>query len=103
VGFLTVVPSGRPALGKSLLQWFAYTLMVGVFVAYLTGRTVAPASEYFTVFRVAGTSAFLAYAGALPDTSIWGKRRWSTTLKHMFDALIYALLTAGAFAGFWPD
>jgi hypothetical protein len=102
VGFLTVVPSGGTAMGKSLVQWFLYTLVVGVFVAYVTGRTVPPGAEYMSVFRVAGTVAFIAFAGSQPMISIWEKRSWSTTWKHVFDGFVYGLLTAGAFAGFWP-
>jgi hypothetical protein len=34
--------------------------------------------------------------------SIWAWRRWSTTLKGVFDGLVYALLTAGVFGWLWP-
>lgn len=87
---------------RNLAIWFVYSLVVGVFVAYLTGRVLAPGTEYLQVFRVAGTIAFLAYAGAEPHRSIWWGRPWGTTLKNMFDGLVYALLTAGAFGWLWP-
>lgn len=103
VGVLTVMQSGPPAMGKSLIQWFVYCLAIGVLVAYLTGRTVGPGAEYLRVFRVASVVAFIAYAGAHPFQSIWNKRRWSTTLRHVADGLVYGLLTGGAFAGFWPE
>jgi hypothetical protein len=51
VGLLTAMPSGPPAMGKNLAQWFVYCLVVGVFVAYLTGRTVGPDASYLEVFR----------------------------------------------------
>jgi len=35
-------------------------LLIRFFVAYLTGRTVAPGAQYLAVFRFAGTAAFLA-------------------------------------------
>ena len=103
VGFLTIVPRGLPAIGKSLVQWFLYSLAIGVVVAYITGRTVGAGVPYFQVFRVAGATAFIAYAGAQPQASIWAGRKWSTTVRHIVDSLVYSLLTAGAFAGFWPD
>ena len=53
-------------------------------------------------FRVAGTAAFLCYAGAQPMNSIWKGNKWSTTVKNIFDGLVYALLTAGAFGWLWP-
>src|ERR1700740_2851670 len=61
VGFITVFPSAPPAMAKFLGLWFAYCLLVGFFVAYLTGHTVAPGAHYLAVFRVVGTAAFLAY------------------------------------------
>ena len=98
--FMTVVP--EPNVAKSMIQWVVYCLILGVFVAYLAGRTLEPGAEYLSVFRVAGTAAFLGYAGAIASSSIWMGRKWSTTFRHTFDGLIYALLTAGAFAWLWP-
>ncbi len=103
VGFLTVLPAGEPAMGKNLAQWFVYTVVIGILVAYLTGRTLGPGTHYLQVFRVAGTVAFLAYAGATPIASIWFGRKWSTTLKTAVDGLAYALLTAGTFGWLWPQ
>jgi hypothetical protein len=47
-------------------------------------------------------AAFLGYAGALWQMSIWYRRAWSTTIKATVDGLIYALLTAGTFGWLWP-
>ena len=102
VGLVTVIPNGPPAMGKYLGLWFLFCLLVGVFVAYLTGRTIGVGAPYLAVFRVAGTVAFLGYAGAIPADSIWKGQAWSTTFKHMFDGLIYGLLTAGVFGWLWP-
>jgi len=49
------------------------------------------------VFRVAGTTAFLGYAFAQIQDSIWKGQTWGVTFKHVFDGLIYGLLTAGTF------
>jgi hypothetical protein len=102
VGLLTVVTSGPPPMRKYLGQWFVYCLVIGVFVAYLTGRTRSPGTEYLEVFRVAGTTAFLGYAAAQLQDSIWKGESWGVTLKHVFDGLIYGLLTAGTFGWLWP-
>ncbi len=102
VGLLTVIPSGPPAMGKYLGQGFLYCVVIGVFVAYLTGRTLNPGTPYLEVFRVAGTTAFLGYAVAQIQDSIWKGQSWSVTLKHVFDGLIYGLLTAGTFGWLWP-
>jgi hypothetical protein len=102
VGHLTIIPSGPPAMGKFLSQWFIYLLVVGVFVAYLTGRTRPPGTNYLEVFRVAGCTAFLGYSLALIQDSIWRGQTWGVTFKHLVDGLIYALLTAGTFGWLWP-
>ena len=101
-GFMTILPPSD-GMGKQLVHWFIYSLVVGVMVAYVTGRTTVPATEYLAVFRVSGAVAFLAYAGADPIMSIWMGRRWGSTLRNMLDGLIYALVTAGAFGWLWPS
>ncbi len=102
VGLLNVTPSGPPAMGKSLGQWFAFCLVVGVMVAYLTGRTLGPGTEYLAVFRVAGTVAFLAFSGSEVTNSIWKGQRWATTARHLVDGLLYGLLAGGVFGWLWP-
>jgi hypothetical protein len=102
VGILTVLPSGPPAMGKNLVQWFVFCLVIGIFAAYLAGRTLGAGAEYLAVFRVAGATAFLGYGGASVVESIWMGRPWSNSLKNVFDALVYGLLTAGVFGWLWP-
>ena len=102
VGFLTIVPSAPPAMPKFLIQWFVYCLVIGFFVAYLTGRTLPPGVDYLVVFRVAGTAAFLAYGLGQLSNGIWKGQRWSATIKEVIDGLIYGLLTAGTFGWLWP-
>jgi hypothetical protein len=102
VGFLTVTPSGPFSMGRALGLWILYLIVVGVFVAYLTGRVLPPGTHYLQVFRVAGTAAFLAFSGAHLPGSIWFGRPLGAALKEVADGLLYALLTAGAFGWLWP-
>lgn len=102
VGILTFREPGPPAMGKNLALWFLYCVIVGVFSAYITGRALAPGAEYLNVFRFVGTTAFMGYSLAVMHQSIWWSKAWSSTLKTMFDGLLYALLTAGAFGWLWP-
>jgi len=102
IGILTILPAGAPKMGKSLAKWFLYILFAGIFVAYLAGRTLAPETEYRVVFRFASTMAFVIYAGALWQGVVWLGRPWKTVLRSTIDALVYSLLIAGAFGGFWP-
>ncbi len=102
VGFITAFPTGTPNMPMFLAKWFGFCVIVGVFVAYITGRTVAPGVDYLAVFRVAGTLGFMAYGlGHLSD-GIWKGQTLSATLKEVFDGLIYGLLTAGVFGWLWP-
>jgi hypothetical protein len=102
VGLMFVRPSGPVQMGKFLGMWFAFCLIIGVFVAYLTGHTVAPGANYPAVFRVAGTAAFLAYGLGNLSNGIWKGQPWSVTIKEVVDGLVYGLLTAGVFGWLWP-
>jgi hypothetical protein len=102
VGTMTVFPSAPPAIPKFLAMWFVYCLVIGYFVAYLTGRTVAPGADYPAVFRVAGTAAFLAYGLGNLSNGIWKGQPWSVTIKEAVDGLVYGLLTGGTFGWLWP-
>jgi hypothetical protein len=102
VGMLTALPSGPPVMPKLLALWFVYSLLIGVFVAYVASRTLAPGVEYLSVFRLAGTVAFLGYAGQEMANSIWRGQPWGTTVRNTIDGLVYALVTAGVFGWLWP-
>ncbi len=99
---LTVMPPGPMTMSKSLVLWFFYCAVVGVFAAYVAGRALQPGAPYLQVFRFAGATAFIGYSLALWQMSIWYRRAWSTTAKATVDGLIYALLTAGTFGWLWP-
>jgi hypothetical protein len=102
VVFMTVVPSGPPSMGPSLVLWFIYSIVVSVFAGYIAGRALPAGADYLAVFRFAGCTAFIGYSLALIQHSIWYKRNWGTTARSMFDGLVYGLLTAGTFGWLWP-
>lgn len=100
-GFFTVVPNGFPSMGKNIVMSFFYYLVVGIVVAYLASRTLSPAAHYLAVFRVVGTTAWLAYGFGIIPEAIWFGRPWSSIVKHLIDSLVYALFTAGIFGWLW--
>jgi hypothetical protein len=102
LAFVTVLPEGGIGMTKPLIQWFVYCLVVGGFSAYVAGRTLPPGTDYLQVFRVTGTVGFVGYGLALVRESIWLGRNWPATLKSLFDALVYGLVTAGFFGWLWP-
>lgn len=98
----TFLRPGPIDMGPSLLKWFVYCLAVSAIAAYVTGRALGPGADYLSVFRFSGTVAFVSYAMAHWQDTIWYQRSVATTLKNNFDGLVYALLTAGAFGWLWP-
>jgi hypothetical protein len=99
---MVVLPHGSMAMGKQLIQWFIYCLIISTLVAYVAAATLPAGVEYLKVFQVAGTAAILAYAGSTAMGSIWFGHSWGRTLKDIADGVIYGLLTAGMFGWLWP-
>lgn len=99
---VTVMPAGPMSMGKNLILWFLYSVVVGFFSAYIAGRALPVGPHYLQVFRFVGAAAFMGYSLALWQMSIWYRRAWSTTIKSTIDGLIYASLTAGTFGWLWP-
>ena len=98
----TVIPGGPVSMTKNLVGWFFYSILIGIFTAYVLARTLVIGDAYFHVFRIASVVSFLAYSFALMQMSIWYARSWSTTIKSMIDGVIYAAITAGTFGWLWP-
>jgi len=99
---MTVLPKGMMSMARNLIQWFIYLLVVGTFAGYVVGRATPPGAVYMHVFQLISTVAFIGYAVALWQMSIWYRRSWGTTFKATVDGLIYAALTAGVFGWLWP-
>ena len=103
VGFMTIVPSGAPAMGKNLVMWVIFSLIVSVFTAYLCHLSLQPGTHYLGVFRVAGAVAVLGHAFTHFTDSIWKGLSWCITAKFVLGGLVYGLITAGTFAWLWPS
>jgi hypothetical protein len=100
--FLTLLAGGDTGMGKSLLQWFVYLLVISLFIAYLARHGLAPGAVYHRVFKSVGVAAFMAYGLGHAHQSIWYRQAWRTTFVYFIDGLVYSLLTAGVFAWLWP-
>jgi hypothetical protein len=100
--FFTALPHENMGMGAQMLYWFIYCLVMSLFAGYITSRALPSGTEYLQVFRFAGATAFLGYGAALWQHTIWYKRQLSTTLRSTFDALLFALFTAGFFGWLWP-
>ncbi len=102
VGFVIFQPSGPPQMGKSLILHFVHCIVIGVFAGYLGTLALDAGAHYGKVFQVVGTAAILGWGGALPVQANWFGHSWSSTIKSLFDAVFYGLLTAGVFGWLWP-
>ncbi|HYL87172.1 MAG TPA: hypothetical protein VEU32_00240 [Burkholderiales bacterium] len=98
---MTVMPNGPVSMGKNLAQWFIYCVVVGLFAAYIVGRTTPQGAPYMHVFQLTAVTTFVGHSLALWPASIWYQRSWTTTLKSTVDGAIYALITAGVFGWLW--
>ena len=102
VGLMTIFPSGPPAMGKYLGLWFVFCIIVSLFVALVTIHGFGPGAEHHMLFHAVLLVAFLGYGASQLQDSIWKGQTWGVTFKHLFDAIIYALLTALIFGWLWP-
>jgi len=100
---VSVLPNKPLFMGKSLVLWFLYSLVVSFCAAYVAGRALPPGADYLAVFRFVGATAFIGYSLALWQMTIWYGRAVSSSIKGTFDGLIYALITAGTFGWLWPN
>ena len=102
VGFMILRANGAPEIGKGMVLWFIYCLVVAFFAAYVAGSTLAAGTAGLQVFRLITTVAFMGFAfGSLP-MGIWWGQPWKAVTKDVIDGLIYALITAALFAALWP-
>jgi hypothetical protein len=101
VGVIYIRRSGPMQIGPFLGKWFAYSLAVSAAVAYLARAELHVGDNYLKVFRLVGTATWFAYSWQGPASAIWKGVPWSHVFKDMFDGLVYAAVTAGAFAWLW--
>jgi hypothetical protein len=102
VMFMTVLANPKMSMARPLTLWFIYIFVTSLLVAYVASRTLAPGADREMVFYVAGTVAFIGYAAALWQMSIWYGRALSMTIKATLDGLIFAAVTAATFVWLWP-
>lgn len=102
VAIITALPKGMPNLGKHLGLWFGLCFLVSFTAAYIARHTLQPGAAGILVMQITGAVAFAGYGyGQISDT-IWKGQPWSNTMRHLFDSVIYAVVTGGIFMALWP-
>lgn len=102
VGFLTIMDNRVPSISRHMLLTLAHYLLVNAGIAWAAQLLIPPGAGYALVFRPVAVMALLAHGAAIIPEAIWYGKPWGNVLRALFDAAVYALLTAGAFAAFWP-
>lgn len=102
VGHMTILQNGMPNMGKILFQWFLFTVVVGILIAYMASFTLELGDPFEKVLRLTGTVGFLCYGASEATQSIWKGQRWATTFRFLFDSLVYGLVSGATFAWLWP-
>ena len=102
VGFVTIVPSGLPAMPKYLAQWFLFSLLVSFVSAYVARHTLHAGADGMLVMRITGAVAFTAYGFSNLVDSIWKGQPWANTGRALIDGAIYAVTTGVTFRLLWP-
>jgi nucleoside recognition membrane protein YjiH len=102
VGIMTLRAPGPIRMGPPLTRQFFFHLVVSGVLAYLASRTLDPGATYLAVFRVVGTAGVLGYTAAIFPSAIWYGEPRGYVLGKVTDGVVWGLLTAGAFAAFWP-
>jgi len=103
VATLIMRPSGMPRIGASLGQWFALTLAISLLAAALATTVLGQGADPRKVFHFFAVISFMSYASGSVINAIWMGKLWAAVAMDALDALIYALLTAAAFAWLWPQ
>jgi hypothetical protein len=101
-GLMIIMPRGPISMGKALAQSFVFNLLIAIVTAYVATIGLRSGSSFMDVFRLTATVAFIACAGALGWNAIWFHHSWSSTLKSVFDGLVYGIATGVLFAVLWP-
>lgn len=102
VAIVTVLKNGVPKMGKYLGLWFLLNLLVSFTAAYVARHTLQPGADGLQVMRITGTVAFAAYGISHLSDSIWGGKPWGNTLRALFDAVIFAVITGLVFRWLFP-
>ena len=103
IGHISLAPNGAPNMGKLLGLWFLWSLAVAVVGAYLAARVYGLDHGHArAAAKLFGAVAFIAHGFGTVTESIWMARSWSTSMKYMLDAALYAIGSGLVFYWLWP-
>jgi hypothetical protein len=103
VAHVTILPNGMPNMGKYLGMWFLWSLAIAVVAAFLAARLVGAGHAHaVTAAKLVGAVSLIAHGFGTVTESIWVGRPWSSSVKYVLDAALYAVGSALVFYWLWP-
>lgn len=103
VGHITLAPSGAPNLGKSLGTWFLFSLVIAKVAAFLATQVYGLDHAHAAAAAwLIGAVSFIAYGFGTITETIWMARPWSSSVKYLLDAALYATGSGFVFFWLWP-
>jgi hypothetical protein len=100
--YITVIPTGMPAMGPMMAKSLIFNLVVSLLVAYVAWHALGADAPYLPVFRIVGATSMMSYILASVPESIWFGRPWRTFGLQVMDGVVFGLFTAGIFGWLWP-
>lgn len=99
---LTLMPSGGMNMGKLMGTWLGFMLLISAIAGWVTGSIVGPGGNTHAVFHYSAIITACSYGFGAWPLSIWYHRKWSTSFKETFDAILYGLASGAVFMVMWP-
>lgn len=103
IGHITLLKTGMPSMGRSLVQWFVFCLALSIAFAAIAVQTYGLAANPRAAGHLIGLISFLTYGAGSVLSGIWMGRPWGSVAKDLVDSLIYATVCAFTFMWLWPS
>lgn len=103
IGFITLIKPGKPTMGKQLVLWFVFTLVLSTALAGIALQTYGLAADSHEAGHLIGLVSFLAFFSGSVMSGIWMGKPWGAVAKDMLDSLIYSTVCALTFMWLWPS
>lgn len=102
IALLVLRKPGPPAIGASLAQWFALTLVIATVAGLLAVQTLGLGGNAHAAGHLVGMVTFLAYGTGSASNAVWMGRPWGAVALDLVDSLIYGTVSALIFMALWP-
>jgi hypothetical protein len=103
VGHIVIAATGVPNMGKYLGLWFLWSLAVAAIAAFLATQLLGLEHQHArAAAKLVGAVTFIAHGFGTMQESIWMARSWSSSVKYLLDAALYAVGTGCVFLWLWP-